>query len=321
LSTAPNLPPVNDTANIALWNVDTRAYVIDQALMAPLLFAPQPNGLSVWHTQIAWANNQPTMSATLLAGMTRPSSKVFSAQLELVERYAAIRADRAHEIVSQMALPLGFLGLINWLSMSKTPKTLELLMAAVRMTVRTHMQFKQALSCPRPIEYSPQVQPIIDTPQHGALPAGHAAEAFVMAVVLGELLAGASRPPFKTEHARWREQLFRLASRISINRVVAGVHFPIDLTAGAMIGLTLGRYLVARASKGTAATYEAWSFDGAALPANYSTDFDGTVLSAAIMQGSATVPAGLVKGSSGNPCGSAGNALSWLWAEAAKEWK
>ena len=35
---------------------------------------------------------------------------------------------------------------------------------------------------------------------------------------------------------QWLEQLLRLASRIAVNRTIAGVHFPVDSAAGAVIG-------------------------------------------------------------------------------------
>jgi hypothetical protein len=41
-------------------------------------------------------------------------------------------------------------------------------------------------------------------------------------------------------------QHYRLAARIAINRTVAGLHYPIDSAAGAVLGTTLGDYLVAR---------------------------------------------------------------------------
>jgi hypothetical protein len=38
-------------------------------------------------------------------------------------------------------------------------------------------------------------------------------------------------------------QLYRQAERIATNRVVAGVHFPFDSTAGCALGLTLGEFV------------------------------------------------------------------------------
>jgi hypothetical protein len=64
----------------------------------------------------------------------------------------------------------------------------------------------------------------------------------------------------------WRTQLLRLAARIAINRTVAGVHFPVDSAAGAVLGLTLGQYFVNRCSG--AAGYRAWRFKGTKYPPN-----------------------------------------------------
>ena len=42
------------------------------------------------------------------------------------------------------------------------------------------------------------------------------------------------------------EQLMRQAARVAINRTVAGVHFPVDSTAGRVLGVTLAEYFIAR---------------------------------------------------------------------------
>ena len=110
---------------------------------------------------------------------------------------------------------------------------------------------------------------MIQTPAHGTLPSGHATEAFTMARVLWTLMSRASNLPYGD--AAWGEQLMRLAARVAINRTVAGVHFPIDSVAGAILGLTLARYLEARCSNGQTPGEEprlqGRSFDGTAFPA------------------------------------------------------
>jgi hypothetical protein len=102
--------------------------------------------------------------------------------------------------------------------------------------------------------FSPQIQPIIQTPTHGAFPSGHATEAHIVATVLTHLLAAADHPKDpafarrSVEAAIAQTQHYRLAARIAINRTVAGVHYPVDSAAGAVLGITLGDFLVARAS-------------------------------------------------------------------------
>ncbi|MGQ7416479.1 hypothetical protein ACTGY7_11190, partial [Streptococcus suis] len=40
--------------------------------------------------------------------------------------------------------------------------------------------------------------------------------------------------------------LDKLAERIAIHRVVAGVHFPIDIWAGALLGRSIGELIIAK---------------------------------------------------------------------------
>jgi hypothetical protein len=75
---------------------------------------------------------------------------------------------------------------------------------------------------------------------------GHATQAFAVAHVLKELLQDAISP--KPLWADWVTQVDRVAYRVSENRVVAGVHFPVDTWAGAELGVVLGRYAAHRFS-------------------------------------------------------------------------
>jgi hypothetical protein len=125
------------------------------------------------------------------------------------------------------------------------------------------MRFKHAFACPRPAEYSSQVQPMIATPGHGAMPSGHATEAFMVARVL-EALVGpvydAAIPAKPLARPELNDQLQRQAARIAINRTVAGLHFPVDSAAGRLLGEALAGYFVYRCQ--AQPSYRDRSFDG-----------------------------------------------------------
>jgi hypothetical protein len=68
-----------------------------------------------------------------------------------------------------------------------------------------------------------------------------------VSAVLARLVYGSGRP-----HQAKTVQLNRLARRIAFNRVVAGVHFPIDSRAGHALGLQLAAHFVGVATDGDA---------------------------------------------------------------------
>ena len=71
----------------------------------------------------------------------------------------------------------------------------------------------------------------------------HAAQIHMLAEVLKVLLCLEGSPA-------QAQQLDRLAERVSINRVVAGVHFPIDARAGRALGCAMARYFLLRCGLG-----------------------------------------------------------------------
>jgi hypothetical protein len=107
---------------------------------------------------------------------------------------------------------------------------------------------------------------MIPTPGHGALPSGHATEAFAVARVLLALAGGRFG-------GQLDEMLMRQAARIAINRTIAGVHFPVDSAAGQMLGLSIADYLLRRAGvsevRGASiAQLGDWVFHGDVYPAD-----------------------------------------------------
>jgi membrane-associated phospholipid phosphatase len=315
------------------WEPWVRASVIDFELVSRLGFSQAGGRMSVWQleTTPGAGNAPPNCVYRPLFDITRPDKDKFKKLLVFLDRYADLRGDRASEILSQLGGAIAFLSSVAFLHPDRTHWTLELLAAALRLANFTEMRLKQALACRRPNEYSPQVQPMIATPSHGSFPSGHATEAFTSAFVLFMLLRSDKAPPAPPNtpptqpygDPSWGTQLMRLAARVAINRTIAGVHFPVDSAAGAVLGLTLGQYFVNRCTG--AANYTAWAFDGTQFP-------DPTQLQAPPLDGDfywhelfdETVPA-QTQTPYATPTAvaqviPADPLLAWLWGKAKAEW-
>jgi membrane-associated phospholipid phosphatase len=250
--------------------------------------------------------------------MVRPTETVFLRQLDLVANYAELRADRASEILAQLEGPTAFLASVTYLAPERTRWTLELLGAVFRLAQFVEFRLKHALACRRPIEYSPQVQPMISTPEHGSFPSGHATEIFAMAIVLAHLIRASGNTVYAQQI--YAVQLLRQAARFAINRQIAGVHFPVDTAAGALLGLTLGEYISRRFAG--AASADAWSFMGEAYPPD--SDFDWSewydVQTRSQSAPASTVPYAQKVPGGPHSLGSASPILTWLWGKALAEW-
>jgi hypothetical protein len=228
------LPAANLLAN---WAPAVRHSVALTELMRPLHFyVVNGNQVALRHLEFDPARPAIKFSHRFLS-LTRPSRVVFEAQTELVEYWAELREERCTEILSQLRPQFSFWNAVAHLDFDRRPMTTELFSLALSFASCVEMQFKHLLACPRPNDYSVNVQPIIPTPAHGSFPSGHATEAYLIAHLLEQFLK---------DGTRYRDQLQRLAARTSINRTVAGVHFPIDSTAGRRLGQSLAEYLIAR---------------------------------------------------------------------------
>jgi hypothetical protein len=117
---------------------------------------------------------------------------------------------------------------------------------AITQVLASHMAMvvKHHLACRRPVNIGVQVMPMIPTPAHGSFPSAHATEAYAVAEVLRSFVEQHQRhyADFKARQAL----LSKLAERVAVNRTVAGVHYPIDTWAGAILGRAVGQIILAK---------------------------------------------------------------------------
>ncbi len=83
----------------------------------------------------------------------------------------------------------------------------------------------------RPPHRFPEPQPLVDVPVSDSFPSGHAATSFACAALLAWLTPLPKVP------------LYALAALIAFSRVYNGVHYPLDVLAGAALGLAVATAL------------------------------------------------------------------------------
>lgn len=136
---------------------------------------------------------------------------------------------------------LSFFNAQSPFSATRRPHTVLLVTALYDAVISQEQRMKHHCSVPRPVDLSPQIQPVIETPGHSAFPSGHATEAFAFATLFAALrLVSAGTPGpalIDTLLAKLTPAgelapvtdpvilLYRLAARIADNRTVAGVHY------------------------------------------------------------------------------------------------
>lgn len=95
---------------------------------------------------------------------------------------------------------------------------------------------KDAFDRARPEAADPSLIPAVATPSNASFPSGHAMTAFATAVVIGAL------------HPRLRWPVLAAAALVALSRVYLGVHFALDVLAGAALGTAIA-LLVVRAAR------------------------------------------------------------------------
>jgi PAP2 superfamily len=214
------------------------------ALQSELLGRFQVHGAALWLLEpVGSTLGSAQTTATRVFEIRKHRGELFGDQVDKVLRAAVEREDRLPEILSQANDFWPFFESIVGANLSASPRLAELLAVAHGLAVHLVMALKQGVAARRPVQCSSLVMPVIATPGHASLPSGHATIAALNSEVLTALLYS-SAEGFAHERA---VQLDRLARRIAFNRVVAGVHFPIDSVVGYGLGTQIARLLLAMA--------------------------------------------------------------------------
>jgi undecaprenyl-diphosphatase len=104
---------------------------------------------------------------------------------------------------------------------------------AVLVADVTALGLRYAIGRPRPWRRYAIPEPLGHVPKDPSFPSGHATIAFACATVLSYF-----RP-------RLAPAFFLLAIAIGFSRVYVGVHYPLDVLGGAVLGCVLGALLIA----------------------------------------------------------------------------
>lgn len=98
---------------------------------------------------------------------------------------------------------------------------------AIELTI--HKVLKEKVKRFRPFKVLTEIKNLIKPPDEFSFPSGHTAAAFLMAGISSQF------------YPQWAILSFGVASLIGISRIYNGVHYPSDVLAGMILGLTSAR--------------------------------------------------------------------------------
>jgi undecaprenyl-diphosphatase len=101
---------------------------------------------------------------------------------------------------------------------------LLLTVVAIALADWTATALKAIVDRPRPFVRDPEPKVLVPRPHDASFPSGHAATSFAAATILSFAFPKAA-PAF-----------FILAAAVAYSRVYVGVHYPLDVIAGAALG-------------------------------------------------------------------------------------
>lgn len=126
---------------------------------------------------------------------------------------------------------LGLLWIVLALALaviSRRSGVLAATVIAVAVADLSSIGLKAVFDRERPSLRYAEPEPLVKTPHDSSFPSGHAATSFAAATVL------------TFAFPRLGPALFLLASAVAFSRVYVGVHYPLDVVGGALLGVLVG---------------------------------------------------------------------------------
>jgi hypothetical protein len=150
------------------------------------------------------------------------------------------RGSRASEIINQDGADGAISCWLNLLAIDpvRNPATNLLVRVGRRVGEHVVMCLKDEFKSPRPSQLCLALYPLIDAPATPSFPAGHALQAYLISYLLADSLPSLPQHAMAmTDLENATGLLFDIAARVSDNRVVAGIHYPVDIAAGKAVAI------------------------------------------------------------------------------------
>ena len=205
----------------AYWDAELRAYeYLDEFLRT------YGNWRALLTADVGTPNGPANLTPSHLLGGAGNTNPVRDEIIFILDQ-APDRQDRFQEILSQHSGEgaIGyFLGMLM-IDPSRMPAMNLFMRVARRIGEHIVMVLKGEFRCPRPSQLCAAIVPMIDPPATPAYPSGHSLQARLIARCIGGTTLS-----IVPQHL-----LYNLADRIGENRIIAGIHYRNDHTAGVAV--------------------------------------------------------------------------------------